>query len=196
MKQYRWPSMAPVTRQFLVKDNFGRYGIAYSDNVYHRGVLFAHPIDIAPKIYAGEAIFITDTVWRAQDDGTYIGAWYDYDGPTSPSAVPDNLLHRIVIIDDLGYTMPDKWADELLTGLASNQPLIDTMSVKEAEEFAMEAGELASARGIRSAAANGHIPGATKVGRDWRIPYDGFNWYLDNRPKPGRKNETNRRLAA
>lgn len=41
-------------------------------------------------------------------------------------------------------------------------------------------------RGLRFACAAGHVPGAQKVGRDWILPSDGLDHYLQNRPKPGR----------
>ena len=65
--------------------------------------------------------------------------------------------------------------------------LAATMTVPEAEDFAKSAGEPVAGRTIRHAAAAGYIPGARKLGRDWLIPCEGFNYYLDNRPKPGRK---------
>lgn len=71
-------------------------------------------------------------------------------------------------------------------GLAANQPQRD-MTVPEAEDFAKSAGEPVTARAIRHAARAGYIPGARKSGRDWLIPYEGFDHYLNNRPKRGRK---------
>jgi hypothetical protein len=61
------------------------------------------------------------------------------------------------------------------------------MTVEQAQYYAREIGNRVTARAIRHAADAGHIPGARKIGRDWLIPCDGFNHYLDNRPKPGRK---------
>lgn len=95
--QYRWPSLSPVIRQYVVRDDQGRYGIAYSDNVYHEGVLFAHPIDASSRI----AELMTDTVWHVHPDG-YTGIWYDYNGPTYPAIIPTEMLRRITIIDEIG----------------------------------------------------------------------------------------------
>ena len=112
----------------------------------------------------------------------------------------------MVILSDLGYKMPDHWADVALAGSdqaghwnygatlgkVGGKPPVEgmtsgEMTVEQAEEYAKEVGEQATARGIRLAARRGYIPGARKIGRDWVITYDGFNHYLDNRPRPGRK---------
>lgn len=82
--------------------------------------------------------------------------------------------------------MEEKLTDQMLFGLAANQPQRD-MTIEQAESFASAAGEPVAGRTIRHAAAAGYIPGARKSGRDWLIPYEGFNHYLDNRPKRGRK---------
>jgi len=185
--EYRWPDLSPVTRQYIVKDDQDRMGIAYSDSIYHDGVLFAHPIDVQAEISHGRAILMTDTTWMLQPDGSYSGTWYDYGGPIFPATVPPEMLRCITVVQDLGYLMPDKWADHLLSGLESNQPPKTEMNVNQAEDYAREVGESVTARAIRLAADHGYIPGARKIGRDWLIPYDGFNHYLDNRPKRGRK---------
>jgi hypothetical protein len=114
--QYRWPDLSPVIRQHVVKDDLGRIGIAYSDNVYHVGVLFAHPADVPSQIDTGKAILMTNTAFHVQLDGTYTGIWYDYDGPTSPATIPTESMRRITIMDDLGYKMPDKFAAGFLGG--------------------------------------------------------------------------------
>jgi len=210
-KQYRWPDLSPVVRQYVVQDDQGRYGIATQDD--RKDVLFARPIGVTPTISAenvpgaedlpANAILMTATAWTRQDDGAYTGTWYDYD---RIGRIPPEDLRRLTIVDDLGIRMPDRWADEALAGsemsgywdygatlgkIGGEPPVKgqsgDEMTVGQAEEYAKEVGEKAAARGIRLAAKNGYIPGSRKVGRDWLIPYEGFNHYLDNRPKPGRK---------
>lgn len=204
--RYFWPDLSPVVRTVIVKDDQGRFGIA-QDNVYHHpGTLAAYPIDTPAQINTGNAVLMTNTVWHIQDDGSYTGIWYDYNGPTFPVTIPPDQIRRLTIIQDLGYLMPDYWADKALTGsdksghwdygatlgkIGGESPIKgqtgNEMTVDQAEAYAREVGEPVTARGIRLAAKNGYIPGARKVGRDWLITYDGFNHYLDNRPKPGRK---------
>lgn len=205
-KQYLWPDLQPVIRQYVVVDDRGRFGIAYTDNVYDQDVLFAHPINIKAETSIDNEIYMTDTAWHKQTDGVYEGTWYDYDGPTFPANVPSEMVHRLTIVQDLGYLMPDKWAEIALKGSDSmghwdygatlgkvgGEPPIKgqepgEMNVKRAEDYAREVGEYVTARAIRHAADKGYIPGARKIGRDWLIPFEGFDHYLDNRPKPGRK---------
>jgi hypothetical protein len=185
--KYLWPNLSPVIRQYIVSDDLGRLGIACSDSVYHIGVLSAHPIDTPAEVSYQGGILMTDTPWNIQSDNTYTGIWYDYDGPLFPASVPEEMLRHITIVQDLGYLMPDKWADLLLSGLDANQPPKTDMNVNQAEEYAHDAGEPLTARAIRHAASNGYISGARKVGHNWLIPYDGFNHYLDYRPKRRRK---------
>jgi hypothetical protein len=120
--------------------------------------------------------------------------------------VPAEMIRRIEIIDDLGWVMPDWVANDALVGSdqmghwsygaklgkVGGKPSVPSqaaneMTIDQAVNYAHEMGEQVSARGLRLAAERGYIPGARKVGRDWLIPYDGLNHYLDNRPKPGRK---------
>ncbi len=122
-QEYSWPSLKPVERLFVVRDDQGRYGIAYQDNCYHKDVLFAHPIDVSSTISAsgvrgaealpGNAILMTDTVFNLRPDGTYTGVWYDYN--RVGIIPPDNLRH-LTIVDDLGYNMPDDMAELYLSG--------------------------------------------------------------------------------
>lgn len=195
VKIYRWPDLSPVVRQYLVKDDQGRVGVAYIDPVYHDdGVLFARPADTPATIDAGNAILMTDTAWHKQGD-EYSGSWYDAD---------DRL--RITIVQDLGWLMPDRWANVALAGsdqrghwdygatlgkIGGEPPVKgqtpQEMTADQAESYAREVGESVTARAIRYAAAHGFIQGARKIGRDWLIPYEGMNNYLDNRPKRGRK---------
>ena len=197
---YYWPDLSPVVRRYIVVDDQGQYGVAHADNAYHPGVLFAHPVSV-PAAYdtdvagVGAAIIITDKPFHRQVDGSYTGSWHD-----------SNTETRITIVDDLGWLMPDRWADQALAGSGEaghwnygaklgkigGEPPVkgqrpEEMTVGEAESFAAEAGEPVKARAIRLAAARGDIPGARRVGRDWLIPYEGFNHYLDHRPKPGPK---------
>jgi hypothetical protein len=121
--EYRWPNLKPVIRQYVVRDDQGRYGIAYQDNCYHKGNLFAHPIDvmsiISPEGMCGaetlptNAILMTDTAFPLREDGSYKGTWYDYGGI---GIIPPGDIRTITIIDDLGYVMPDKMADLFLVG--------------------------------------------------------------------------------
>jgi hypothetical protein len=121
--KYRFPSLKPVIRQYVVCDDLGRYGIAYYDNCYHEGVLFAHPIDVGAEISSNgvrgaealpsNAVLMTDTVFHLRDDGTYKGTWYDY---TGLGVIPASDLRILMIVSDLGYCLPDSAAAELLTG--------------------------------------------------------------------------------
>lgn len=212
LPEYRWPDLSPVIRRYVVRDDQGRVGIAYADPCYHKDTLFAHPATLSAKTGAGNvagtetlppnAIIMTDTPFTLRD-GTYQGTWCDYPGS---GQIPPEHIRTLTIIDDLGYTIPDKFADAALVGSdqmghwnygatlgkVGGEPPVkgqnaDEMTVDQAEDYAREVGETATARGIRLAAKNGYIPGARKIGRDWLIPYGGFNQYLDNRPKPGRK---------
>lgn len=214
-KNYRWPNLARVQRQYLVVDVEGRYGLAHTDEG-EMDTIAARPVDAHPEVAEGGAIMMGmicrpalgwcrgSTIWHLRAGGTYTGIWYDYTGPRD---IPDDMLRRITIVQDLGYLMPEWVADQALAGsgqrghwdygatlgkVGGQQPLVvgqnpDEMTVEQAEDYAREVGELVSRRGIRLAARNGYIPGARKAGRDWLIPYDGFNHYLDDRPKPGRK---------
>lgn len=201
-----WPGHQYLERQYVVVDDQGRYGIA-SATARDEGHLWAHPINMQLVMTAGRvpgtetlpsgAGIITDTRWHLKPDGTWHGIWCDYNGP---SHIPDSFVRRLTIVDDLGWRIPDRWVEDALTGIdlaakaqaPKGQRRIkgktaDEMTVGQAEEFAREVGEKASARGIRLAAKRGYIPGARKAGRDWLIPYEGFNHYLDHRPRPGRK---------
>ena len=113
---YRWPTLKPVIRQFVVHDDLGRYGIAYQDNVYHDGVLFAHPVDVPSLVrYSdnpGAAVLMTDTAFVMRD-GAYKGTWYDYRGS---GTIPEGDIRALTIVDDLGYVMPDKMAELFLAG--------------------------------------------------------------------------------
>lgn len=212
-KQYRWPDLSAIERQYVVVDDQGRYGIATQD--HRKDVLFAHPINVPSVIPAdklgiknmpAKATLMTPTAWNLHPDGSYTGTWYDYDGPTFPATVPEEMIRRLTIVEDLGYKIPDRWAEIALEGSQEMShwdygatlgkvggfppvkgQLPGEMTVKAAENYAHEVGESVTARAIRHAAENGYIPGARKIGRDWLIPYEGFNHYLENRPRPGRK---------
>lgn len=205
--EYSWPDLSAVCRQYVVMDDQGRYGIAVSDKAE---TIAAHPIDVPAEMSAapesglpGNAIIMTRTIWHLQPDGTYTGIWFDYNGP---SHIPPALKRRLTIIADLGYLMPDRWADIALAGSGEmghwnygatlgkvgGEPPVkgqshNEMTVEQAEDYAREVGEPVTGRGIRKAAKNGYIPLARKIGRDWLIPYEGFNHYLDNRPERGPK---------
>lgn len=205
--EYSWPDLSAVKRQYLVVDDQGRYGLAVSDKAES---IAAHPINVPGEMPAtpesglpGNAIMMTRTVWYLQPDGTYTGIWFDYSGPHQ---IPPELKRRLTIVTDLGYLMPDRWADIALAGSGEmghwnygatlgkvgGEPPVKgqkpgEMTVEQAEDYAKEVGEPVSRRGIRKAAKNGYIPGARKIGRDWLIPYEGFNHYLDNRPERGPK---------
>lgn len=204
---YRWPDLSSIIRQYVVRDDQGRCGIAYND-CYREDVLFAHPIDVQPTISVGDealpanAILMTDTAFHLRD-GQYQGTWYDYKGI---GQVPKKDIRTLTIIDDLGYIIPTRYADIALAGsdqmghwdygatlgkIGGNPPIKGQkpgeMTVEGAEDYSREVGEPVTRRNIRLAASNGYIPGARKIGRDWLIPYDGYNHYLDNRPKRGPK---------
>lgn len=63
----------------------------------------------------------------------------------------------------------------------------DLLTANQAACVATDLGSKVTVRAIRHAAGAGYIPGARKAGRDWLIPYEGLNHYLDNRPKRGPK---------
>ena len=186
-----WPSLSPVVRQYVVVDDQGRHGIAHTDPVYHPNVLFAHPVNVPSCVKQSSAFYFTNTTWRKEQDGSYTGVWHDYDGPQE---VPDELTRRITIVDDLGWQLPDKWADKILAGsdqpghwdyggtigkIGGERPVKGQqyyeMSIPEAKSYAAEVGEPVSARAIHHAARNGHITDARKAGRYWLIPYKGFD---------------------
>lgn len=210
--EYRWPDLKPVIRQYIVQDDRGRFGIAYYDNCYHKDVLFAHPIDVQSKITSAgvrgaetlptNAVLMTDAAFHIRD-GVISGTWYDY---SKIGHIPPEDLRTLTIIDDLGYVIPDQWADAALTGSdqmghwdygatigkVGGQPPVsgqtrNEMTIEQAMDYSREVGVTITDRNIRLAAKNGYIPGARKIGRDWLIPYDGYNHYLDNRPKRGPK---------
>lgn len=210
---YRWPDLSSIKRTYIVRDDQGRIGIATAD---HRGdeVIFAHPIDVPPSIKNNgnipgaeaiptNSILMTPTAFHPRADGHYYGIWYDYPGV---GRVPETDIRRLDVISDIGYIMPDWVADQALTGSdqggawdygaklgkVGGEPPVkgqkyNEMTVNQAEDYAKEVGEQVTARAIRLAAKNGYIPDARKIGRDWLINYDGFNHYLDNRPKRGPK---------
>jgi hypothetical protein len=118
--QYRWPDLSKLQRRYLVRDDQGRYGLAHSDSAESVG---AHPIEMPAKMDApasmglpSSSVLMTTTVWRLQADGTYRGTWCDYNGPTFPANIPPEMVRHLTIVDDLGYYMPDRWADIALTG--------------------------------------------------------------------------------
>ena len=200
---YHWPDLSSVQRQYVVRDDRGRYGIAHAAE---HDVIWAHPIGKPANVETPDGIFMTATSWHLQTDGAYTGWWSDDDVPTYPATVPPEMIRRLEIVDDLGILIPDKWADVALAGsdqmghwdygatlgkIGGTPPVKGQksaeMTVEQAQEYAREVGEQVTARGIRLAAKNGYIPNARKIGRDWLITYEGFNHYLDNRPKRGRK---------
>lgn len=202
LPQYRWPNLRPVERRYIVRDDQGRYGIGTVD--HRHNIMWAYPAGTAAAMTApanlglpDNAVIMTAVSWHLQDDGVYTGQWHDD---------PPEASRQLVIVDDLGWSMPDRWADIALAGsdqmghwvygatlgkIGGEPPVVgmaaNEMTADQAEEYAREVGESVSARGVRFAARHGYIPGARKIGRDWVIPYEGFNQYLDNRPKPGRK---------
>lgn len=202
LPQYRWPDLSPVKRRYIVRDDQGRYGIGTVD--HRHDIMWAYPVDTAATVNApanlglpDNAVIMTAVSWHLQTDGMYTGHWYDEPAGTS---------RQLVIVSDLGWLLPDHWADIALAnsdqmghwnygatlGKIGGEPPVAGMAANEmtadqAEEYAREVGETVSARGVRWSARHGHISGARKVGRDWVIPYEGFNQYLDNRPKRGRK---------
>lgn len=210
---YRWPNMSLLDRQYVVRDDLGRVGIGYS-NARLEGDLWAYPIEMQVRMAAGDlpgtemlpgnSIIMTQTHWTADDDGWH-GIWCGYLGPVG-CQIPGDQIRHLIITEDLGWVMPDKWADEALAGsdkvgfwdygaklgkIGGEPPVkgqrSGEMTVGQAEEYTREVGEPVSARGIRLACARGDIFGARKVGRDWLMTYDAVNHYLDNRPRPGRK---------
>ena len=207
---YRWPDLSPITRQYLVRDDRGRYGIGVVD--HRREIMWVRPVG-TPQVMQADpdmglptgAILMTPIPWKREDDA-YSGWWADDKVPTFPAIVPPEMIRRLEIVDDLGWVIPDKWADVALDGsdqmghwsygatlgkVGGEPPVkgqtIDEMTIAQAAEFARECGEPVTERALRHAARKGYIPGSRKVGRDWLITYDGLGHYLDNRPKRGPK---------
>ncbi len=213
-QQYHWPDLSPVLRQYVVRDDRGRVGIAYADPVYHPGVLFAHPAEMpeaarADQVAGAEtlpagAVVMANTPWRWNDQAqAWTGVWCDYGGL---GAIPAGDIRRLIVVDDLGYLMPDwvaaqalagsdqpgYWAFGAALGKVGGEPPVkgqrhDEATVVEAVAYTREVGEPVTGRAIRYAAAHGFIPGARRAGRDWLIPFAGLNHYLDHRPKRGPK---------
>lgn len=216
LPEYRLPDLSQIQRQYVVRDDRGRYGIAHATG--GDAPLWAHPIGTPAQIGAPDemilpanAILITSTSWRLESDGTYSGWWSDDNvSASATSPVPDKYIRHLVIVDDLGYRLPDHWAEVALAGSdqmghwdygatlgkVGGEPPVKgqksgEMTIEQAEDYSREVGERVTRRNIRLAAKNGYIPGARKIGRDWLIPYDGYNHYLDNRPKRGPKPKGN-----
>lgn len=214
LPEYRLPDLSQIQRQYVVRDDRGRYGIAHTSHTTDgKPTLWARPIGTPARIDAhpkmrlpSNAVLITSTSWSPQEDGTYRGWWFDDNVPASSSSpVPEKYIRHVVIVDDLGYRLPDYWADVALAGsdqmghwnygatlgkIGGEPPVkgqkSGEMTIEQAQDYAKEVGDQVTARGIRLAAKNGYIPHARKLGRDWVVTYEGFNYYLDNRPKRGR----------
>lgn len=212
---YRWPySPSDVSRQYVVVDGNGRYGIAHA-SARNGGNLWVHPIEMRPEMGAGEipgtetlpgnAIILTGMLWSWKEE---LGCWTGYwcDDPVRPGLVPPEMIKKLQIVDDLGWLIPDLVAEQALAGsdqmgawdygaklgkVGGERPIkgmkADEMTVRSAVEYAHEVGEQVSERGLRSACKSGNIEGARKAGRDWLITYQAMNHYLDHRPRPGRK---------
>ena len=162
--KYRFPSLKPVIRQYVVRDDLGRYGIAYSDNLYHAGVLFAHPADVSEQISStgvkgaetlpGNATLMTDTAFHLRD-GYYQGTWYDY---TGIGQVPPKDIRTLTIVSDLGFLLPDSVAAEWLTGS-------DEMGYWDnyyAQRLGKKGGSSTTDAKKKSSAANGKLGGRPK----------------------------------
>lgn len=211
LPNYRLPDLSAISRQYVVRDDRGRYGIAHT--TAGNTTLWAHPIEVCSTVtapgtmgFSENAVLMTDTNWNIEQDGAYRGWWYDDNVPSYPAIVTAEYIRHLSIVDDLGYRLPDHWADVALSGSdemghwnygatlgkVGGEPPVKgqkpgEMTVAQAADYAHEVGEQVTARGIRLAAKNGYIPNARKIGRDWLITYDGFNQYLDHRPKRGPK---------
>lgn len=211
LPEYRLPDLSQIQRQYIVRDDRGRYGIAHTTG--GDSPLWVRPIGTPATMQAAKnmglpsnAILMTAMSWHLQDDGTYTGWWSDDNVPTYPATVPAEMIRRLEIVDDLGWRLPDKWADVALAGsdqmghwdygatlgkIGGEPPVkgqsSNEMTVEQAEDYAREVGETVTKRALRHAAKKGYIPGARKIGRDWLITYNGINHYLDNRPKRGPK---------
>ncbi len=65
----------------------------------------------------------------------------------------------------------------------------ERLTIRQAAELSIALEKNVPSRTIRWAALHEFIPGAEKFGRDWMIPRKSFLYWLDNRPRPGRKPE-------
>lgn len=90
------------------------------------------------------------------------------------------LNYQIEQADEQEYDLLRRWISNMSFLTGGHQ-----MTIAEALDYAERTGHEISARGLRKAAERGDIRGAGKLGRDWIIPQNGLDDYLQNRPKPG-----------
>ena len=111
--------------------------------------------------------------------------------------LPKDGTHGLVIGEDWEVKQIVKMLNDYLEHnkhdgeIPSYHPQLGTKWIiaDEAEVLASNNGFSVKLRTIRWAAAHGFIRGAEKRGRDWQFPQSSFLYWLDNRPKPGRKVE-------
>lgn len=65
--------------------------------------------------------------------------------------------------------------------------IAELLTINTAQSLARQAGYTIPRRTINYACANGFIAGARKAGRDWIFTHEAFFAWVNNRPKPGRK---------
>jgi hypothetical protein len=211
---YYWPNLSTIRRQYIVRDDRGRYGVGRID-ARDTDIIWAWPVEMSDVMTAPSemglptnAVLMTATSWHHKPDGTYTGWWCDDD------LQPPECIRRLEIVYDLGYLIPDWVADQALAG--SDQPghwdygaklgriggeppvkgqKANEITIGETLEYACEIGERLTARGLRLSARRGFIPGARKAGRDWLLTYEGINYYFDNRPKCGRRSGSGQKIT-
>lgn len=95
------------------------------------------------------------------------------------------LRYAVISATEQEYILLRAWLSNLALLISGGRTHL--MIIDAALDLATERGYTVSGRTLRWAAANGYIPGAGRVGRDWLIPRDALLAYLANRPKPGRR---------
>lgn len=86
-----------------------------------------------------------------------------------------------------GFVIGEDWEVKALGDVIREYLNADWLTVDEAFDLVKQSGVFVPIRTIRWAASNGFIRGAVKKGRDWRFPKMTFLYWLENRPKRGRK---------